>query len=83
MKRLPSHAKAFARIQIEQIMYQAEFNTQPVVGEYMYGRRQQDVFSQYKQNQPSYPGFGEQILRSSTPSSASSPRGSEYSLTSL
>lgn len=91
MQRLPSQAKAFVRIQIEQIMYQAEFNGQSVFGGGVYGRRpafQHDIFSS-TQNQPSYPGFVEQVLRSSTPSSeermysdhTTTSRGSEYNLT--
>ena len=89
MQRLPPQSKAFVRIQVEQIMYQAEFNGQSFFGGGVYGRRpafQHDISTQ---NQSSYPGFVEQVLRSSTPSSeertysdhTSTLRGSEYNLT--
>ena len=70
-------------------MYQAEFNGQSFFGGRVYGRRpafQHDISTQ---NQSSYPGFVEQVLRSSTPSSeertytdhTSTLRGSEYNFT--
>ncbi len=67
MQRLPLQTKAFTRIQIEQIMYQAEFN---VKSEGMHGRRPQyypDAYFSPLLNQPLPTSFFDQVMHASSP----------------
>ena len=67
MQRLPLQTKAYIRVQIEQLMYQAEFNMQP---EGTYGRRhhyQSDGYLSSSLNYPPQSGFPETVRHATTP----------------
>lgn len=67
MKRLPLQTKAYIRVQIEQMMYQTEFNVQ---SEGTYERRLQyhsDGYFSSSLNRPLPTNFADQIMHASSP----------------